>query len=182
MTVAPPRLGGIGPATASAVLSTCYPALTPFMADEAMEAIPGFGGRAYTESAYTVFRDALADRAARLTAGGDGLEPAGGWTAEAVGRALWACAQLSAAGLANSPSLSPAAAAAAARPLPRCRQSAVASPPAEPTVSAEEAANNADEDDLPISQLRAKRKVVPAGGKPRAERASKRAASGAERG
>ena len=88
-------LHGVGPATASAVLATYSPELAPFMADEAMEAVPGFGAcsgnsQAYTEDSYVVFRDALVARAQELQKLG--------WdeaTAEAVGRALWCAGMIS---------------------------------------------------------------------------------------
>merc|ERR1712216_720825 len=55
-----------------------------------MEAVPGFGERAYTDKAYKVFCDAPVERAASL-------EKLGwtGCTAEAVGRSLWTAAMLS---------------------------------------------------------------------------------------
>lgn len=78
-------LRAIGPATASAVLVTiCTDA--PFMADEAMEAVPGLGERNYTLPHYLEFASALQERAREL---GDG------WTPELVGRALWSEAKYS---------------------------------------------------------------------------------------
>ena len=59
-------LRGVGPATASAVLAAIDPVRAPFMADEAMEAIPGFGLRKYTLKAYSQFRRALVERAESL--------------------------------------------------------------------------------------------------------------------
>ena len=56
------------------------------MADEAMEAIPGLGERKYTLPHYLEFASALQERA---------IELGQGWTAELVGRALWAEAKAS---------------------------------------------------------------------------------------
>jgi hypothetical protein len=75
------QLKGIGPATASAILSV-VPACGgryPFMADEAMEA-SGLKLE-YTPKAYRKFTEILNDKAASLGTP---------WTAELVGRALWA--------------------------------------------------------------------------------------------
>ncbi|KAJ1490506.1 hypothetical protein T484DRAFT_1884217 [Baffinella frigidus] len=73
------QLKGIGPATASAVLACLRPDRFPFMADEAMEAAGV--ERLYTVKAYEEFAKVLCNKAASLG------EP---WTAERVGRALWA--------------------------------------------------------------------------------------------
>eukprot|EP01062_Namystynia_karyoxenos_P038916 TRINITY_DN28287_c0_g1_i1.p2 TRINITY_DN28287_c0_g1~~TRINITY_DN28287_c0_g1_i1.p2 ORF type:complete len:246 (+),score=87.11 TRINITY_DN28287_c0_g1_i1:77-814(+) len=95
----PPRVGealkalsalsGVGPATASAIAAAVRPDAAPFMADEAMEAVPGFGARTYTPAAYARFSEALVARAAELRKM-KGLE---GYDAETVGRALWARAK-----------------------------------------------------------------------------------------
>eukprot|EP00947_MAST-08B_sp_MAST-8B-sp1_P002571 g2571.t1 len=73
-------LRGVGPATASAVLACVAGDQAPFMADEALEAALN-EKRSYTAKAYRRFREALAERA-------ETLGPS--WTAERVGRALWA--------------------------------------------------------------------------------------------
>ena len=78
------ELRGIGPATASAVLMLIAPRTSPFMADEAMEAVPALGARVYTLPHYLHFSAAMAEKAATL---GDD------WNAELVGRALWTAAK-----------------------------------------------------------------------------------------
>eukprot|EP01065_Artemidia_motanka_P018512 TRINITY_DN21819_c0_g1_i1.p2 TRINITY_DN21819_c0_g1~~TRINITY_DN21819_c0_g1_i1.p2 ORF type:complete len:221 (+),score=68.61 TRINITY_DN21819_c0_g1_i1:61-723(+) len=82
-------LKGVGPATASAVAAAVCPAHAPFLSDEAMDAVPGFGARAYTASAYTRFRAAMVARAEELRQ----LPDMNDITAETLGRALWACAR-----------------------------------------------------------------------------------------
>ena len=71
---------GIGVATATAVLSCMAPDLVPFMADEAIEAATNLK-RDYTLKTYCAVRSSLVEKAREL---GDR------WTAELVGRALWA--------------------------------------------------------------------------------------------
>jgi hypothetical protein len=66
------------------------------MADEAMEAIPGFGKRQYTLHHYLAFAEACQAKAVELTAaaaaesGGAGIKVE--WNAELVGRALFCVA------------------------------------------------------------------------------------------
>jgi hypothetical protein len=73
------QLRGIGPATATAVLCFYSPKLIPFMSDEAIE---GAGlERKYTLDVCCELAKRLAEKAAEL--GGE-------WTAELVGRAMWA--------------------------------------------------------------------------------------------
>lgn len=83
-------LRGIGPATASAVLAAASPDRVPFLADEAYEAVPGFGQRKYTAKAFKEFRGALEGHAVKLSSLDDMK-----WSPELVGRALWAEAKIS---------------------------------------------------------------------------------------
>ena len=81
------ELRGVGPATASAVLAPlCSSLSVPFMADEVLEATRG-RPRDYTIGAYEEMRDVL-------TSLSKTLEPNGSWTAESLGKALWARAML----------------------------------------------------------------------------------------
>ena len=89
------KLHAVGPATASIVLCLYAPEQAPFMADEAMEAVPGSvpcsgNSAAYSEEAYCVFRDDMVKRAGELAKLGWV-----GCTPEDVGRALWCAAMLS---------------------------------------------------------------------------------------
>lgn len=85
------ELRGIGTATASALLSFLDEAACPFMADEVIDAVYP-GERDYTMKIYEYMRPKLIQKAHDLNElhGQDGVS----WTAEAVGRALWTCAQL----------------------------------------------------------------------------------------
>mmetsp|Transcript_147498 Transcript_147498/g.282724 ORF Transcript_147498/g.282724 Transcript_147498/m.282724 type:complete len:439 (-) Transcript_147498:89-1405(-) len=75
-------LDGVGPATASAILAPCFEDI-PFMADEAMD---GAGcPRKYDLKTYAMLAKALGEKAAELGPR---------WTAERVGRALWAYSEL----------------------------------------------------------------------------------------
>lgn len=76
-------LDGVGPATASAILTPWFQD-TAFMSDEALEAA-GFAMK-YDLKTYRNFSEALVERAAAL-----GPK----WTAASVEKALWACAVLS---------------------------------------------------------------------------------------
>uniref|UniRef100_A0A8C5WK64 Uncharacterized protein n=1 Tax=Leptobrachium leishanense TaxID=445787 RepID=A0A8C5WK64_9ANUR len=70
------QLKGIGPATASAVLAAGAPELTAFMADEAVESIPGLTPVQYTSKHYLRFLEALRQKAATLSkASGDTWSP-----------------------------------------------------------------------------------------------------------
>lgn len=74
------ELKGVGPATASAILSPIYPALFVFMADEVLEAATN-SKRTYTMSAYNLMRNTIEQ--VRKGLGED-------WTLSDVGKALWA--------------------------------------------------------------------------------------------
>jgi hypothetical protein len=75
------ELAGVGPATASAVLSAAEPGIYPFFDELVAEQIPGLGRVAFTLSYYRRYAEALRARAAAL---------GGRWTATSVERALWA--------------------------------------------------------------------------------------------
>jgi hypothetical protein len=80
------ELAGVGPATASAVLAAGEPAAFPFFDEDVAAAIPGLGPVAFTVPYYLRYAEALRGRAAALGR----ACPDGAWTAELVGRALWA--------------------------------------------------------------------------------------------
>ena len=82
----PGDLKGVGPATASAVLAAYRPERYPFFDDLVATQIPGLSGIEFTVKDYLAYAAALRERAASLTA----ACPAGGWTAQKVGLALWA--------------------------------------------------------------------------------------------
>jgi hypothetical protein len=75
------KLGGVGPATASAVAAAAAPEVYPFLDELVAARVPGLGPTAYTAAYYARYAGALRERAAAL---GDG------WTPAAVERALWA--------------------------------------------------------------------------------------------
>lgn len=77
-------LAGVGPATASAVLAAAFPAHYPFF-DEEAAAAAGLTPVAFTIPFYLRYAQVLRDRAAILTS-----SCATPWTADQVGRALWA--------------------------------------------------------------------------------------------
>ena len=78
------ELSGVGPATASLILSIATPDKVPFMSDEAMDAVVGLP-RKYTMSQFHKFRDLVGEKAEKL--GGD-------WTFIMVENALFATAVL----------------------------------------------------------------------------------------
>jgi hypothetical protein len=75
------KLAGVGPATASAVVSAAAPGIYPFFDELVAAQIPGVGQVTFTPREYARYADALRERATRL---GDG------WTPVEVERALWA--------------------------------------------------------------------------------------------
>eukprot|EP00112_Aurelia_sp_Birch-Aquarium-sp1_P005926 Seg1666.18 transcript_id=Seg1666.18/GoldUCD/mRNA.D3Y31 product="hypothetical protein" protein_id=Seg1666.18/GoldUCD/D3Y31 len=77
------KLKAIGPATASAILCAANPEIYPFMADEVMEAIPGFK-REYTVGAYSKMQSEIGKKAETLTKASDVI-----WTPHNVELALW---------------------------------------------------------------------------------------------
>ncbi len=81
-------LAGVGPATASAVLAAARPDVYPFFDELVGAQIPDLGPVAFTHAYYARYAERLRERAAALAT----LCPEGGWTAHAVGQALWAAA------------------------------------------------------------------------------------------
>ena len=77
------KLAGVGPATASAVLSAAAPELYPFFDEIVAAQVPDLGKVDFTLRYYARYADALRARAKQL---GDG------WTPTMVERALWAYA------------------------------------------------------------------------------------------
>ena len=77
-------LNGIGPASASAILSLYKPEIFAFMDDEVLEAITG--GRKYTMNAYLQMNGECSRLAKAL---GDE------WNVRSVGKALWSAARIS---------------------------------------------------------------------------------------
>ncbi len=74
-------LGGVGPATASAVVAAFAPEQYPFFDELVAAQVPTLGKVAWTLGYYAKYAAALRERAAALRAG---------WTPVAVERALWA--------------------------------------------------------------------------------------------
>lgn len=78
------QLAGVGPATASAVLAAVRPDIFPFFDELIAEQIPDLGSVVFTAGYYARYAEQLRARAEALNA----LVP--GWTAHAIGQALWA--------------------------------------------------------------------------------------------
>ena len=77
-------LQGVGPATASALISSYHPDKIAFMSDEAMDAALGLP-RTYTLSQYKKFQKVMQEKAEEL---GDD------WTPSTVEKALWCAAMI----------------------------------------------------------------------------------------
>jgi hypothetical protein len=75
------KLGGVGPATASALMAAARPDVYPFFDELVAEQVPGLGKLGWTLAFHPRYAEALRERAARL---------GGAWTPAAVERALWA--------------------------------------------------------------------------------------------
>ena len=75
------ELAGVGPATASAILSAAEPTIYPFFDELVAAQIPGLGPVAFSLSYYRRYAEGLRERAAAL---------GGKWTVTMVERALWA--------------------------------------------------------------------------------------------
>jgi hypothetical protein len=73
-------LSGVGPATASALLSAANPTVYPFFDDLVADQVPDLGKVDYTPRYYARYADALRERAIALGAP---------WTPTLVERALW---------------------------------------------------------------------------------------------
>ncbi len=86
------KMAQVGPATATAILAARFPEKCPFYSDEAMESV-GMFREPSTLSRYLKFAQVLREKASAL--GKD-------WTAEKVGRALWAASKAHALGLSDA--------------------------------------------------------------------------------
>ena len=75
------KLGGVGPATASALAAAAEPSIYPFFDEVVAAQVPGLGVVKWTLGYYAKYAEALRERARAL--GGD-------WTPVLVERALWA--------------------------------------------------------------------------------------------
>lgn len=81
-------LKGLGPATASAVLAAGAPEEAAFMADEAVESIPGLRPIQYTAKHYTLYLSKVAERTKTLNK----VDALRDWTPHRVELCLWAWA------------------------------------------------------------------------------------------
>ena len=81
-------LRGVGPATASAILSLYRPDMFAFMDDEVIECLYD-GKRGYTAAIYHIVNDKCTELAQKLM---------GNWDPRKIGRALWTAARISATG------------------------------------------------------------------------------------
>ena len=79
------KLKAVGPATASAILSAGAPDIVPFMADEAMMAIPDLGEIDYRLPFYMKYVEKINQVLQQLQR----KDPEGEWTAHKVELALW---------------------------------------------------------------------------------------------
>lgn len=80
------RLGGVGPATASAALAAHSPKVYPFFDELVAEQMPGLGEVAFTAPYYFRYAEMLRSRAEKLREGCNERS----WTANDVSQALWA--------------------------------------------------------------------------------------------
>lgn len=79
-------LAGVGPATASAIMSAHTPSVYPFFDELVAGQIPGLGPVAFTSAYYARYADALRQRAQQVSK----QCPHAEWTAQGVSQALWA--------------------------------------------------------------------------------------------
>ncbi|XP_013773319.1 uncharacterized protein LOC106458357 [Limulus polyphemus] len=78
-------LKGVGPATASAILSAGYPEQVAFMADESMLSTPGVEATDYTLAEYLNYHEQIKNCSERLNK----KNPEGKWTPHKVELTLW---------------------------------------------------------------------------------------------
>lgn len=79
------KLKGVGPATASVILSVYLPSEVPFMSDEAMDAVLGLP-RLYTKAQFIQYQKALIEKSKQLGST---------WSPSVIENALWCAAMLS---------------------------------------------------------------------------------------
>uniref|UniRef100_A0A8C6XEN6 Uncharacterized protein n=1 Tax=Naja naja TaxID=35670 RepID=A0A8C6XEN6_NAJNA len=79
------ELKGIGPATASAILTAGAPEIAAFMADEVMEILPGLAPLQHTLKHYLLYMDRIQSCVKKLNKG----NTTGTWTAHQVEKCLW---------------------------------------------------------------------------------------------
>ena len=79
------QLKGVGPATASAILSVYLPTEVPFMSDEAMDAVLGLP-RLYTKAQFIQYQKALKNKYEKLGST---------WSPATIEKTLWCAAMLS---------------------------------------------------------------------------------------
>jgi hypothetical protein len=91
------KLSGVGPATASAILSIYNPDYFTFMDDEVIEALYDDGKRGYTIKIYLEV-NSKCQKIARDLNQVDKTESTTSWTCHRVGRALWTASQICATG------------------------------------------------------------------------------------
>jgi hypothetical protein len=80
-------LSGVGPATASAIMSAHSPAIFPFFDELVAAQIPSLGPVAFTPAYYARYAEELRKRAQALNESGQSDKE---WRANDVGQALWA--------------------------------------------------------------------------------------------
>ena len=78
------KLHGVGPATASAILSVYLPMEVPFMSDEAMDGILGLP-RLYTKAQFLQFQKSVINKANQLGPN---------WSPDMIEKALWCAAMI----------------------------------------------------------------------------------------
>jgi hypothetical protein len=80
-------LSGVGPATASAIMSTHTPSVYPFFDELVATQIPNLGPTAFTPAYYARYAEELRKRARELNESAPNHKE---WTANDIGQALWA--------------------------------------------------------------------------------------------
>ncbi|KAG8198079.1 hypothetical protein JTE90_020909 [Oedothorax gibbosus] len=79
------NLKGVGPATASAILTAAFPNEVPYMADESMLSTPGIEATDYTLAEYLNYAEHIKACSDRLAA----LDPKSNWTPHKIELTLW---------------------------------------------------------------------------------------------